>query len=72
MEIKNNLTKNELAVLYGVSPSTIRKYLNNIFFKDLQAVGYRKQMRVLTPKIVRLFMDLYGLPLKSDFLNKKQ
>lgn len=66
-QLKNNLSKAELANLYGLAPSTLRKFLNVHFFKDLKAVGYNKRMQTLTPKIVRKFIELYGEPLNMEY-----
>ncbi len=64
------LTKSELCNLYGISLQTLGKYMNNLFIKELQEVGYRKRMILLPPIVVRKFFDLYGKPLnQSDYEN---
>ncbi len=61
-------TKKLLAQKCGLSRSVLGKYLNVHFIDELIEVGYSKEMRILTPAVVRKFMELYGEPLNEvDF-----
>lgn len=62
-------TKAELGMLYGISRGTIQTLMNKTYFEDLKAVGYEKKNRLLSPKVVRKFIDCHGEPLsENDFL----
>ncbi|MES2386480.1 MAG: hypothetical protein V4543_00655 [Bacteroidota bacterium] len=53
--------KSELALMYGLSLPTIRGYINKHLAK-FEAIGYDRDMRKLTPKMVELFFELVGRP----------
>jgi hypothetical protein len=62
------MTKKLLALKCGLSRSILGKYLNVYFIDELTEVGYSKEMRILTPAVVRKFIELYGEPLnEADF-----
>lgn len=46
---RSTLTKKELCILLQVSPTTLATWLNKTYFKDLEAMGYNKLQRILTP-----------------------
>lgn len=56
------ITKTILAQKYGLSYSTIKRYLNCMFYAELAEVGYRKNMRILPPAVVKRFIEIYGSP----------
>jgi hypothetical protein len=60
------MTKKLLGQKYGLSPQMVKYYLNSHFIEDLEAVGYSKEMRILPPKVVRKFVELFGEPLTND------
>lgn len=62
------MSKSELAQKYGISMSTLKVLMNKRYFKDLEAVGYQKTHQLLSPNVVRKFMELYGEPIKPDEL----
>lgn len=55
-------TKKTLAARYGITPGHLSDCLNFHYFEELQEVGYRKNMRILPPIVVRKFEELYGTP----------
>ncbi len=69
MEIKRiPTTKAELADLYSLHRAALAKLMNskNIYFEELEKVGYEKNMVTLTPKIIRKFVELHGEPLTNE------
>ncbi len=58
--------KFQLSQMYGLSTRTLRVLMNVHYFDDLQAVGYRKNMKILPPKVIEKFKEIYGEPLKDD------
>ena len=46
------LRKSELADLLGITPRTLRRWLNEMYYNELILIGYDKNMVTLTPKIV--------------------
>lgn len=53
-----SLTKKELAQKIGVSTRTLRSWLNDKYYKELEAVGYYKTQRKLTPKQVAIIYNI--------------
>jgi transposase-like protein len=43
-------TKKELAAALGISPSTLRRWLNKKYFDHLASTGYEKTARIIHPK----------------------
>lgn len=62
------VTKKLLGIKYGLSANVIGDYLNVQFFEELQKVGYKKEMRILPPIVVRKFVELFGEPLNGNDL----
>ena len=60
-----NITKSELAEMLGVSRGYLSQQLNIHYYDDLVAVGYKKTSKIITPKVYRTFIELYGYPLNS-------
>lgn len=58
--------KYQLSQMYGISSNSLRVLMNEHYFDDLQAVGYRKNMKILPPKVIEKFKEIYGEPLKDD------
>lgn len=56
------VSKSILANKYSLSMTTIQRLLNKVYFKELSEVGYRKEMRILPPLVVKKFVELYGSP----------
>lgn len=59
-------TKKLLCQHYSISRKVLGNYMNEIYFDELSLVGYRKEMRVLPPKVVRKFIELYGKCFSDD------
>lgn len=62
------LRKNELADLYNISISYLRRLLNVVYKEELEAVGYEKNCKTLSPIVLRKFFELYGEPLNENEL----
>lgn len=60
------MNKQDLAIKYNLSATTLRRLLNNTFFEELKAVGYDKSDKVLAPIVVRKFIELYGAPITIE------
>ena len=54
------MTRQELAQLAGVSERTLRRWIHRSH-PQLIASGYQPSQRKLTPRVVRLLMDFYGI-----------
>lgn len=58
-DIKQSLYKYEVANKLDVSMQTLRKWLNERYYKDLYKLGYRKNDRRLNPRVLSyLFIKL--------------
>jgi hypothetical protein len=53
--------KSELALLYGISLPTLKKYIDR-WIAEFEAIGYSKNQQKLTPKMVRLLFERVGEP----------
>lgn len=51
------LYKKELAAYANVSPKTLRRWLNHLYFSELQELGYVKTDNVLTPIVVKFLCE---------------
>ena len=54
------MTRQELAQLAGVSERTLRRWIQRSH-NQLVASGYQPSQRKLSPRVVRLLMDFYGI-----------
>ena len=55
-----SMTRQELAQLAGVSERTLRRWIQRSH-QQLVASGYQTSQRKLSPRVVRLLMDFYGI-----------
>jgi len=60
-KMQKPITKQELAQKLGVSLTYLRKYMNNYYYKELFAVGYRKSENFIPPIVYKKFAELYGI-----------
>jgi len=51
------VTKCELAILTGVSCSTLQRWMNKRYFKELEKLGYEKKQRILLPLQVKFLFE---------------
>jgi hypothetical protein len=51
------VSKKELRPLSGISENTFRKYLNNIYFRELQQMGYVKNQKILTGEQYKFLVE---------------
>ena len=49
-EHTTGMLKNEYARLIGIPVSTLRNYMNNLYFTELVILGYYTTQKYLTPK----------------------
>ncbi len=54
------MTKQELADKLGISASTLRRYMNELWYKQLRRYNYNKYQKILTRKQVRFVLRTYG------------
>jgi len=59
-------TKSTLAEKYKMSPSALRSLLNVRYYEHLKPLGYKKRCVILSPIVVRKFVELYGKPLNDE------
>ena len=57
------MTRQELAQLAGVSERTLRRWIQRSH-NQLIASGYQPSQRKLSPRVVRLLMDFYGIEMQ--------
>lgn len=53
------MSKAQLAEHFGVTPRTLLNWFNRIE-PQLEALGYHKHMKVLTPKLTRFVLGWFG------------
>jgi hypothetical protein len=51
------VTKSELAILAGVSCSTLQTWMNRRYFEELKKLGYSKKKRILLPLQVKFLFE---------------
>lgn len=54
---KKVLSKQELCIILQISATTLRSWLNNKYYEDLQKLGYTKLQRLLTPSQVNYIVN---------------
>lgn len=54
------ITKADLAAKYGISRETLRVLLNEKYYLQLSEVGYEKNSRLISPKVLNKFIEIYG------------
>ena len=54
------ISKKQLALLMNISDSTMRSYLNNIWFDELKNRGYDKTNKVLSPRQIKFIETRWG------------
>jgi hypothetical protein len=54
------LSKKQLAMLMNISDSTMRNYLNNVWYDDLNNRGYDKTNKVLSPRQIKFIESRWG------------
>lgn len=54
----SGMLKNEYAKIVGIPVSTLRNYMNRLFFEELTALNYTQRQKYLTP-------------IQISYLNKK-
>lgn len=62
------MNKYELAEMYKMSMTTLRRLLNVAFYEHLVPLGYEKSSKRISPCVYRKFIELYGEPLKESEL----
>lgn len=60
-EFRKSLLKYQVAELLGISASTLSYYLNNKYYDELARLGYEKNQKILTPRILNYLSDRIGL-----------
>lgn len=61
-----SITKKQLADILSVSASTLQRLLNQTLFYELKAVGYRKNTKILTPRMLKIINDYWGFECVSE------
>ncbi len=70
MDFQNkSITKAQMAEIYGVSATYLREQLNNRYFDELEAVGYKKKDIIISPNVLRKFIEIYGKPITNNDLS---
>jgi hypothetical protein len=50
-------SKKELRIMAGVSHNTLRRYMNDVYFIELQKLGYEKKQKILTGEQYKFLAD---------------
>ena len=50
MSFTESMYKNEVAEMLNVCPTTLRTWLNDRYFDELEQIGYQKRQKKLNPK----------------------
>lgn len=58
----NSIRKRELADLYDLSEAQLKRLMNQVYYEELSAAGYRKRDKTLSPKVLRAFFEEHGYP----------
>ena len=58
---KKCLYKYEVAEILGISPGTLRIYLNKRYIDDLRKIGYNPMQKQLTPKQLNFLQNKIDL-----------
>ena len=58
---KKSLYKYEVCALLNQSRTTLDYYINQRYFEEMQAIGYRKRQKHLNPKQLNFLADKIGL-----------
>jgi len=58
--MKQPYTKKELAQKMGISSTTLHSYLNVKWYNELARAGYKKSMKILSPKIISVIESEWG------------
>jgi len=53
--------KGELASMYGVHVNTLSKWIDR-HYRKFEEIGYHKNLRVLDPAMVKLFVKIFDTP----------
>ena len=51
------MSKSEMAEKLGICPSTLQKWLNHRYFKELAKLGYQRSQRLLLPAQVKYLVE---------------
>jgi len=54
------LSKKQLAFLMKISNTTLQFYLNNDWYDELKAIGYKKERKVLSPLQISFVEEQWG------------
>ena len=61
MSFTRCMYKYEVAQLLNIQPGTLSRWLNVLYLKDLQEIGYNKNQKYLTPKQLNYLKDKIDL-----------
>jgi hypothetical protein len=50
-------TKKELRIMAGISKNTFRRYMNDLYFTELQKLGYEKKQKILSPQQSKFLIE---------------
>ncbi len=59
-------TKAELANKYNMSADALRELLNVRYYETLKELGYKKTCKIIPPRVVRKFVEIYGKPSNDE------
>ena len=63
-------SKKSLRIYYKFSAQKLAKLMNTVHYEELKAVGYEKNQTLLSPFVVRKFLELRGIPVNSHDIDK--
>lgn len=59
-------TKSQLRDYLEMGASTLRYLMNDKYYEELKVLGYEKNKSILSPKVVRGFIEIWGKNLNDE------
>jgi hypothetical protein len=64
--MKKPLTKKQLVEKMGISASTLQKLLNVDWYDEIVECGYKKNLKILSPRILKKIFDIWVFEYEND------
>lgn len=52
-----SMSKKELRLKLGISATTLHRWLNKYYYDKITPLGYRKDQRILPPKVINFLVS---------------
>jgi hypothetical protein len=61
MAFSKFMSKKEIARMLGICPRTLQNYLNRRYFAELEQLGYERNLKLLSPRILNFLAEKIDL-----------